>query len=168
MSEPYVGEIRIFAGNFAPEGWAFCDGSLMSIAENSTLFQLIGTTYGGDGENTFGLPNLSGRIPFATGGSNNLIIGELAGAESVALTTGELPAHNHTAQASGAAATSASPAGNVSAAWGDSPYAADQPNATMDPSVISSAGGSQPHENRPPFLAMSFIISLFGIFPSQN
>jgi microcystin-dependent protein len=168
VSEPYVGEIRIFAGNFAPEGWSFCNGSLLAIAENPTLFDLIGTTYGGDGVNTFALPNLSGRIPFAAGGTNSLIIGELAGTESVTLTTGQVPTHNHTAQASGAAAASVSPAGNVSAAWGDSPYTSDPPNATMDPNVISSSGGGQPHENRPPFLATSFIISLFGIFPSQN
>jgi microcystin-dependent protein len=166
MSSPFVGEIRLFAGNFAPQGWAFCNGALMSIAENEVLFDLIGTTYGGDGQTTYALPNLASRIPFADGGVG--VIGELGGVESVTLLGNQIPAHTHPVQASNQPATATTPAGNVWATWGDQPYVADAPNTAMDLGAISVVGGNQPHENRAPFLAVTFIISLFGIFPSQS
>jgi microcystin-dependent protein len=166
MSSPFVGEIRLFAGNFAPQGWAFCNGQLMSIADSEVLFNLIGTTYGGDGVETFALPNLASRIPFADGGLG--VIGQLGGAESVTLLNSQLPAHTHAVQASNQPATSTTPAGNVWSTWGDQPFVQDAPNTTMDPAAVSVGGGGQPHENRPPFVALTFIISLFGIFPSQS
>ena len=164
MSSPYVGEIRIFGGNFNPAGWARCDGSLMPISENETLFNLIGTTYGGDGEETFALPNLVSRIPFGDGGT--LQNAQSGGEEQVAITTQTMPSHTHPAQASTNPATSTTPTGNVWAASGDSAYSTNAPDVVMDPAAVSTAGGSQPHENRPPFVAMTFIISLFGIFPT--
>jgi microcystin-dependent protein len=166
MGSPYLGEVRLFAGNFAPVNWAFCNGQLLSIAQNEALFALIGTTYGGDGISTFALPNLGGRIPFGDGGSR--VIGTSAGLESVTLTTPQLPPHEHTVNASGDAATSTSPAGNVWASWSDTPYSGASPTTSMDPAGVAVSGGSQPHENRPPYLALSFIIALEGIFPSQN
>jgi microcystin-dependent protein len=170
VATPFIGEIRIFAGNFAPVGWAFCAGQTMAITENEELFTLIGTTYGGDGENTFNLPNLSGRIPLHQGRATSgdvFTIGQLAGEENVTLTQQQLPSHNHTAQASGAAATVTSPSGNVWAEWGDAPYVAGDPAVSMDPQGISAAGNTQPHDNMPPYLALSYIIALEGIFPSQ-
>jgi microcystin-dependent protein len=166
MGQPYVGEIRVFAGNFAPEGWALCDGSLLAISEFDTLFNLIGTTYGGDGQTTFALPNLASRVPFGDGGTE--VIGQQGGVESVTLTTQQIPSHTHAAQASSQAASATSPAGNVWATWGDQPYTAPPPNTTMDQTSIGGAGGNQPHENRPPFLALTFIISLYGVYPSPN
>jgi microcystin-dependent protein len=172
MGTPFVGEIRLFAGNFAPQGWAFCDGSLMAIADNDTLFSLIGTTYGGDGTNTFGLPDLRGRVPVhqGTGAGTSVTIGENGGTESVTLTTQQMPTHQHAFQASNAVGGASSPASNV--------FAQGPPGGvqvyTQDNSVIPSGtpvsadGGGQPHENRQPLLAVSFIISLFGIFPSQS
>jgi microcystin-dependent protein len=171
MTQPYVGEIRLFGGNFAPAGWAFCNGQLLSIADNDALFALIGTTYGGDGQNTFALPDLQGRLPFHMGtgtSGTQMVIGQKAGEEQVALTTQQIPQHAHTVQASSAAGSSTSPAGNVWASFGDSAYSSAVPNAQMDPTVIGQTGGSQPHDNMPPFLALSFIISLFGIFPSRS
>lgn len=169
MAQPYVGEIRIFAGNFAPVGWAFCQGQLLAITENEVLFQLIGTTYGGDGQATFQLPDLRGRFPIHQG--NGLVIGEIAGTETVTLTTQELPGHTHGAVASGA--------GNVvspqNAYWSTDPFgntaAYTTPTATppnMNANAIGNTGGSQPHENRQPYLAVNFIISLFGVFPTQT
>jgi microcystin-dependent protein len=166
MSNPYVGEIRIFGGNFAPSGWAHCDGSLLAISDNDVLFNLIGTTYGGDGEETFALPNLSSRIPFGDGGTRaNASSG---GEEQVAITPQTMAGHTHPAQASSNAATSTTPAGHVWAASGDSGYSTGAPDVVMDPSAVAFNGGSLPHENRPPLVAMTFIISLFGIFPSQT
>jgi microcystin-dependent protein len=166
MTTPFVGEVRMFAGTFAPQGWAFCNGQTMSIAQNPTLFTLIGTTYGGDGVNTFNLPNLGSRLPF--GGDGSRPVGTSAGEESVMLTTQQIPAHEHPVQASGDAASQTSPAGNTWASWGDTPYSGGSPNTSMDPVAVASTGGGQPHENRPPFLALTFIIALQGIFPSQN
>jgi len=167
MSQPYVGEIRMFAGNFAPLGWAFCDGQLLSIAENEVLFQLIGTTYGGDGVQTFNLPDLQGRLPIHQG--PGFILSQRAGFESVTLTANQIPFHSHQPLASNAAADSTNPANAV---WGVATqarsYAAPPGDGAMNPAAIQNAGGSQPHANMPPFLAVSFIISLFGIFPSQN
>ncbi len=164
MSEPFVGEIRMFGGNFAPVGWAFCNGALMSIAEFTVLFQLIGTTYGGDGQNTFALPDLRGRLPLHQG--NSFVIGQLAGTETVTLITGQMPQHTHQVVARTTAAA-ASPSGNVYGGNTDSIYSAT-PTAPMNAAMIGLGGGSQPHSNMMPYLAVNFIISLEGIFPSQN
>lgn len=166
MSDPYIGEVRIFGGVFAPAGWAFCDGALLSIAQNDALFNLIGTTYGGDGQETFAVPNLASRIPLGVGTTH--VLGQLAGAEEVTLTTGQLPAHTHQVNASDNAATSTSPAGNVWANWGEEQYAAATPTAAMDPAGVSTVGQNLPHDNRAPYLGLSFIISLFGIYPSPS
>jgi microcystin-dependent protein len=168
MGNPYVGEIRMFAGNFAPLGWMFCQGQLIPISENDTLFTLIGTTYGGDGQSTFALPNLQSRIPMhmGTGGGGTYIIGQMAGEEQVTLTTSQLPAHNHVPQANSDTGTQTSPAGNVWANSANFPYSNNAPAASMDQGAIGLAGGSQPHDNMIPFLAINFIISMFGIFPT--
>jgi len=172
MSSPYVGEIRIFAGNFAPVGWAFCDGSLMAISENETLFNLIGTTYGGDGQSTFALPDLRGRAPIhqGTGGGSSYFIGQMAGVESVTLTTNQIPAHSHVPQAAIGAAgdPTDSPANNVWSGWTGGQFTTQDPSVGLSAAAVGSAGGSQPHDNLPPFLAINFIISLFGVFPSQT
>jgi microcystin-dependent protein len=170
MSDPYIGEIRMFAGNFAPAGWAFCNGQLMPISENDALFTLIGTTYGGDGQETFGLPNFAGRVPVhqgqGSGISQNYIIGEVAGVESVTLSTQQMPVHNHALMASTAGGTSTNPADHVLASPPSATaYLTDTPSTALASSTLSPVGGSQPHENMPPYLAVSFIISLFGIYP---
>jgi microcystin-dependent protein len=173
MSQPFVGEIRLVGFNFAPAGWAFCNGQLMAISENETLFNLIGTTYGGDGQNTFALPNLQSRVIIHQGqgpGLSNYIIGENAGVETVTVTTAQLPIHNHTANCSSSAGSESSPVGHIwsaDAAGLTAEYSNIQ-NGQMNAAAIGQSGGSQPHENRMPFLAMNYIISLFGIFPSQN
>jgi len=169
MAQPYVGEIRMFAGNFAPAGWMFCEGQLLPISENETLFQLIGTTYGGDGQSTFALPDLRGRIPLHQG--NGFILAETGGAEEITLTISQIPAHSHPALCSINTATGTSPNGTVLAAPPDVntlPYGTDQPPGTLHPSTISPVGGSQPHTNFQPYLCVNFIISLFGIFPSPT
>jgi microcystin-dependent protein len=169
MSSPYVGEIRMFAGNFAPVGWALCQGQLIAISENETLFQLIGTTYGGDGVNTFALPNLSSRVPVHVG--PGFALGQAAGAESVTLTTSQIPAHSHVPQCSTSAVSppnASSPANNVWAQSVLNNYSSDAPSSPMNAAACGSAGGSQPHDNMIPFLVVNFIISLFGIFPSQT
>jgi microcystin-dependent protein len=171
MSQPYVGEIRLFGGNFAPQGWAFCDGSTLAISEFEVLFNLIGTTYGGDGQSTFNLPDLRGRLPVHMGTSNlgsTYVIGQRAGEEQVTLTTGQLPIHTHVPQANTGTGTEASPAGNVWAGSANLPYKAGTPGAAVAPQAVQGAGGGLPHDNMVPFLAVNFIISLFGIFPSQN
>ena len=171
MSQPYVGEIRMFAGNFAPAGWLFCEGQLLPISDNETLFNLIGTTYGGDGQSTFGLPDLRGRLPLhmGTGGGSTYTLAETGGVETVTLTTPQLPAHNHAYLATTTVATQASPSGQV---IGQSTvakmYISANPTATQAANSIGSTGGSQPHDNFQPYLCVYFIISLFGIFPSQN
>jgi microcystin-dependent protein len=171
MSDPYVGDIRIFGGNFAPLGWAFCDGSLLQISENEVLFQLIGTTYGGDGQETFGLPDLRGRVPIHMGqgaGLSNRILGEVGGVESVTLTTQQIPSHNHGVGAA-SGATGTTPAGAVpGAVTAGARYFAGSPSDTVPMANSGAAGGSQPHDNMAPFLCVSFIISLFGVFPSQT
>jgi microcystin-dependent protein len=172
MGEPFVGEIRMFAGNFPPSGWAFCNGQTMPISENETLFNLIGTTYGGDGQETFNLPDLQGRVPMHAGTGKDGItytLGEKAGTESVTLTTQQIPVHNHAFVASQAIAGQANASGNVNAQsasidW----YIEDTPSVNMSANSITSAGGSQPHENLQPYLVIDFILSLFGVFPSQN
>ena len=172
MAQPYVGEIRMFAGNFAPAGWMLCEGQLLPISENETLFQLIGTAYGGDGEETFGVPNLSGRVPVHQGqgpGLTNRTIGELGGVETVTLTTGQLAGHSHALLASKNVGTNSNPGGQVLATGTNVLlFRAIAPNSPMAANVIGPDGGSQPHENLMPYLAISFIISLFGIFPSPT
>ena len=167
MAQPYVGEIRMFAGNFAPAGWMFCEGQLLPISENETLFQLIGTTYGGDGQSTFALPDLRGRIPIHQG--NGFILAETGGAEEITLTVNQIPTHSHPWLASSAAAGSKLPSGGVPAlAQGDFYSTSTSANFNMSPQAISSTGGSQPHTNFQPYLCVDFIISLFGIFPSPT
>ena len=167
MAQPYVGEIRMFAGNFAPAGWQFCEGQLLPISENETLFQLIGTTYGGDGESTFAMPDLRGRLPLHAG--NGFILAETGGAEEVTLTVQQIPGHNHAVLASSANASAAVATGNVPATTPNyTPYVAVAPNTTLNPQSIGSTGGSQPHTNLQPYLCVNFIISLFGIFPSPT
>lgn len=173
MGQPYVGEIRMFGGNFAPVGWMFCDGQLLPISENETLFVLIGTTYGGDGQETFALPNLQSRVPIHQGtGLSTYVLAQTGGFESVTLNTSQIPAHNHPMQATNTGAQllpsnaiMAKPRGSQS---GLRTYSAAAPNTTLHPQSISPAGGSQPHDNFMPTLAVSFIISLFGIFPSPT
>lgn len=179
MSTPYVGEIRIFAGNFAPVGWAFCDGQQMAIAENETLYQLIGTTYGGDGVSTFNMPDMRGRAPvhWGTSAGQTYALGQKAGAETVTLTNLQLPQHAHSVLSSTTPATSNTP-GATSIFADVGPAAAVAMNAyvpynganqvTLASASVTPAGGSQPHENMQPYLGLNFIISLYGIFPSQN
>ncbi len=167
MAQPYVGEIRMFAGNFAPVGWMFCEGQLLPISENETLFQLIGTTYGGDGENTFALPDLRGRIPIHQG--NGFILAETGGVETVTLTTSQIPAHTHPFIASSNSGSTNIPDNNIYAATtGFDLYISDPDGPTFNTSAVTSAGGSQPHYNMMPYLCVNFIISLFGIFPSPT
>jgi microcystin-dependent protein len=168
MSDPYIGEIRMFAGNFAPAGWAFCEGQLLPISENDALFTLIGTTYGGDGESTFALPDLRGRLPIHQG--SGFTLGVQGGAEEITLTVDQIPAHSHPLFASTANGTSPNPQGNVPAQTptGIAPYIQDVPSAGMAAGAIGPVGGSQPHTNFQPYLCLSFIISLYGIFPTQS
>lgn len=167
MAQPYVGEIRMFAGNFPPAGWMFCQGQLLPISEYEVLFQLIGTTYGGDGQLTFALPDLRGRIPIHQG--NGVFLAETGGAEEITLTSNQIPAHSHSALANGTTATQNAPATNVpaQAATVDA-YVTGGPFLGLSPASIGSVGGSQPHSNFQPYLCIHFIISLFGIFPSQT
>ena len=167
MAQPYVGEVRMFAGNFAPAGWMFCDGSLLAISENETLFQLIGTTYGGDGESTFALPDLRGRVPIHMGGG--FVLAETGGVEEVTLTAQQIAAHTHPFLGSTGNGTQASPQNNVLASSTlIKPYALETADAGMAPQAVSTVGGSQPHSNFQPYLCVDFIISLFGIFPSPT
>ena len=167
MAQPYVGEIRMFAGNFAPAGWMFCEGQLLPISENETLFQLIGTTYGGDGQSTFALPDLRGRLPIHQG--NGFILAETGGAEEITLTVNQIPAHTHPLLASAGPGNANAPAGNIT---GESSavkiYVSEVPTANLNPSAVTPVGGSQPHTNFQPYLCVDFIISLFGIFPSAT
>jgi microcystin-dependent protein len=170
MAQPYIGEIRMFAGNFAPAGWMFCEGQLLPISENDTLFVLIGTTYGGDGQETFALPDLRGRIPIHQG--NGFILAETGGAEETTLTVNQIPAHSHAMLATSSDASTTAPGPSTTFARTAlstiTPYGSDAPSATMSPSMVGSLGGSQPHTNFQPYLGMNFIISLFGIFPSPT
>lgn len=167
MAQPYVGEIRIFAGNFAPAGWMFCEGQLLSISENETLFNLIGTTYGGDGQSTFALPDLRGRLPLHMG--NGFVLAETGGVEQVTLTAQQIPAHSHPLRAADVNGDQIDPTNNVLArSFSVVPYINDPPNGNMSAAAISSVGGSQPHENFQPYLCVNFIVSLFGIFPSPT
>ncbi len=170
---PYIGQITLVGFNFAPQGWALCNGQLLQISQNDALFALIGTTYGGDGQNTFALPNLQSRIPIHQGqgsGTSNYVLGQLSGTESVSLTVAQLPSHGHTAQCLSASSTSKSP---VAAIWGrattDTPYQSAEVGAgSMAAGAIGPAGGNQPHPNLMPYQALNYIIALAGVFPSQS
>jgi len=170
MAQPYVGEIRMFAGNFAPAGWMFCEGQLLPISEYETLFNLIGTTYGGDGQSTFALPDLRGRIPVHMG--SGFTLAETGGVEEVTLTVSQIPAHSHALLATSNNAGTANGPGNVLAQNTTyEPYISPSSfpaNTALAPSTVSSTGGSQPHSNFQPYLCVDFIISLFGIFPSPT
>jgi microcystin-dependent protein len=167
MAQPYVGEIRIFAGNFAPAGWMFCEGQLLPISENETLFQLIGTTYGGDGESTFALPDLRGRVPVHFG--NGYTLAETGGAEEVTLTVAQIPAHSHPLVATTSLTTTAPAANNLLAqSTTSNVYTRFAPQTALQANSVGLTGGSQPHTNFQPYLCVDFIISLYGIFPSQT
>ena len=173
MSDPFVGEIRMFGGNFAPVNWAYCNGALIAISQNEVLYTLIGTTYGGDGVNTFGLPDLRGRTPVHQGtglGLSTCVLGQLAGSESVTLTPAQYPAHTHAFSASTDVGSVHGPGGDVLAGSATiKAYTDSAPNVSLNPAALApSGGGAQPHDNMQPFLCISFIICLYGIFPSQN
>jgi microcystin-dependent protein len=166
MSDSYIGEIRMFAGNFAPAGWSFCEGQLMPISENDALFALLGTTYGGDGQETFALPDLRGRLPIHFGGG--MSTGESGGAESVTLTVNQLPTHSHALMASTNTATQTTPNTTVlGTPTAIDLYRVGSASSPMASQLATPVGGSQPHDNSQPYLCISFIISLFGIYPSQ-
>ncbi|SRR5258708_25215578 len=174
MSQPYVGEIRMFAGNFAPAGWMLCQGQVLPISENESLFQLIGTTYGGDGQTTFALPDLQSRVPVhmgtLSGTGTTFQIGAKAGEEQVTLAVNQIPTHTHVASCYPVAGNSASPSGARWASSSDTainPYASTAPDSSLNTAAIGNNGGSQPHDNMIPFLVINFIISLSGIFPHQ-
>jgi len=170
MGTPYVGEIRMFGGNFAPAGWMFCSGQLLPISEYETLFNLIGTTYGGDGQNTFALPNLQSRVPIhqGSGGGGIYSLAETGGQETVTLITQQIPSHTHAPLAQSGSGSS-SPTGSVWAASAtQNIYTDAAPSIAMNAQAIGLTGGNQPHDNMMPYLAVNFIISLFGIFPSPN
>ena len=172
MAQPYIGEIRLFASNFAPQNWLFCHGQLLPISENDALYQVIGTRYGGDGESNFALPDLRGRIPlhFGVGPDTlNYPISQMAGTETVTLTTQQIPVHTHPVLASTGPGSVNSPTNNVigvSAAV--KVFIEDEPVVNMNAGAVGPAGGSEPHENCQPFLGINYIISLFGIFPTPT
>jgi microcystin-dependent protein len=165
MSEPFLGEIKIISWNFPPRGWAFCNGQLMAINANQALFSILGTTYGGDGRTTFGLPNFQGRVPVHVG--NGIQLGERGGEATHTLNISEMPAHTHVPLASSAAPSVADPTGNTWPTRANA-YSTAGPNTSMNPADILPTGGNQPHENMPPYLVLNFIIALQGIFPSRN
>jgi microcystin-dependent protein len=174
MSQPYVGEIRMFGGNFAPAGWMFCEGQLLPISEYETLFNLIGTTYGGDGQSTFALPDLRGRVPVHSGSFSglSLALGQSGGVENVTLTVNQIPSHGHgllaTTGGSVLSPSGALPATASGGVSGLQTYGPTPSNTTLNASSIQNSGNSQPHSNFQPYLCVDFIISMFGIFPSQT
>ncbi len=171
MANPFLGEIRIFPFDFAPVDWAFCDGQILSIEQFTALFALIGTFYGGDGVKTFALPDLRSRVPVDMGQGSGLSLyelGQVGGVENVTLNISEIPAHNHPAGANSAPGTSSRPAGNVPARTKSSAYGAAPDGTTMNAGMIGDAGGSEPHTNIQPYLALNFCIALAGIFPSRE
>jgi microcystin-dependent protein len=176
MSQPFVGEIRMFGFNFVPQGWQACDASLLSISDNSALFALIGTTYGGDGQNTFAVPDLRGRVPIHQGqgpGLSNYVIGQVAGNETITVTPQQMPAHTHAVIATTALASTGTPGSAVipGAVTNDTTYVTDITGLTgipTAPATVTAAGGSQPHENTMPTLTVGYCIALDGIFPSQG
>jgi microcystin-dependent protein len=171
VANPFLGEIRLLPYNFAPQGWAFCNGQLLPITQNTALFSLLGTTYGGNGTNNFALPDLRGRVPISSGqgpGLTNYFLGEVAGSENVTLTSNEMPTHIHQVVANNGPGSATRPAGAVPARTGTSNYAAAPDGTAMNAGMISSAGGSQPHQNLQPLLVLNFCIAMQGIFPSRN
>jgi microcystin-dependent protein len=174
MAQPYIGEIRMFGGTFAPAGWLFCDGSVLAISEYDTLFNLIGTTYGGDGQSTFQLPDLRGRVPIHWGTDSStgssFQIGQAAGTETVTLTTQQIPQHNHLLMATNVAGNKATPVNSILANSQGTfqPYIQESPDNTLSSGALSLTGNGQPHDNMQPFLCVSFIISLYGIYPSPT
>jgi len=173
MSEPFVGEIRMFAGNFAPSGWAFCDGQLLAVSQNDALFSLLGTIYGGDGRTTFGLPDSRGRVPVHAGSGPGLsprALGSKSGAEKVTLTVNQLPSHAHPLQATGSQGDSQQPVGRALAPTGGlvDAFSEDFDAEAMAAAAVSATGGSRSHTNLAPFLCVHFIIALFGIYPSRH
>jgi microcystin-dependent protein len=173
MAEPFLGELRIMSFNFAPKGWATCDGQLMLISQNQPLFSLLGTTFGGDGRVNFGLPNLKGRTPVHRGGPNNLTMGEAFGEATHTLTQSQMPQHIHQVNANSSQAPASGgnqPANNKRLAGNDPGFLYSSPSQllAMAPNAVGNAGGSQPHENRQPLLVLNVCIAVQGIFPSQN
>ena len=169
MADPFIGEIRAFGFNFPPRGWATCSGQILPIAQNTALFSLLGTTYGGNGQTTFALPDLRGRVPVHFGqgpGLSNVVLGQQAGSESVTLTSEQMPSHNHAIAASNGAAGASRPSNNFPAAGGA--YATATDGTTMNAGMVRNTGGGQPHENRQPYLGLNICIALAGIFPSRN
>jgi microcystin-dependent protein len=165
MSEPFLGEVKIISWNFPPKGWAFCNGQLLPINQNQALFSILGTTFGGDGRTTFALPNLQGTVPVHTG--DGIILGQKGGEQAHTLNISEMPAHSHFPIGTPVAATLTAAANNLWASDNSNPYTTS-PTATMNPGSVTNTGGSQPHENMPPYLVLNFIIALVGIFPSRN
>jgi microcystin-dependent protein len=174
MSSPLLGEIKMFAGNFAPQGWALCQGQLLSIAQNTALFSILGTTYGGNGTTTFQLPDFRSRVPLGQGqgvGLSPYVIGEVTGTETVTLLSTQIPQHNHTVNAVASGGNQASPASGslaIESTGTSLNYSNAATNSTMNPNMISGGGGGQPHTNIQPILCVTFIIALQGIFPSRN
>jgi microcystin-dependent protein len=165
MSDPYIGEIRMFGGNFAPVGWLLCQGQLLSISQYDALFNLIGTTYGGDGQQTFALPNLQSRMPMHVG--SGYVLGQVGGTESVTLNTNQLPVHTHAPVGSNSA-NGVSPNGMYWANYANTMYSSQAPAAPMAPNALSPSGGNQPHDNMSPYLAINFIMAVYGIYPPPN
>jgi len=165
MSEPFLSEIKILSFNFPPKGWAFCNGQILPINQNQALFALLGTTYGGNGQTTFALPNLQGRVPIHMG--NGFTLGQLGGESAHTLNISEVPAHTHTVSASTGTATAPTPSGNIWCSDATNPYGTS-PDSAMNPACVLPTGGSQGHDNMSPYLVLSFAIALQGIFPSQN
>jgi microcystin-dependent protein len=181
MAEPFIAEIRMFGGNFAPRGWALCNGQLLSIQQNTALFSILGTTYGGNGTTNFALPNLQGQVPVHWGsapGGSQYVIGQAAGSENITLITAQIPAHNHNVGVSSAAGDVTSPVNAIAAQINTGSvrtptttalgYTNTAQTGTMPPNTLSLTGGSQPHPNMQPYLCVTFIIALNGIFPSRN
>ena len=171
MSDPFIGEIRLVPYNFAPRGWAFCNGQILAINTNTALFSLLGVTFGGNGQTTCARPDLRGRTPVHAGGSagpglSNVTLGQVAGTETVTLTQNQLPAHGHLAGSTNAGATGNRPAGQFPSAGGS--YGAPSDGGTLNAAFIQNSGGGQPFANRPPYLGLNYIIALEGIFPSRN
>ena len=171
MTEPFLGEIRLFPYNFAPRGWAFCQGQLLSIAQNTALFSLLGTTYGGNGQTTFALPDLRGRVPLSSGqgpGLSFYTLGEQGGVENVTLIQQQMPAHNHPLQVNNSGSATGRPSGGYPGQTSTNTYAPSPDGTTFAAQAVSNSGGGQPHENRQPYLALNYCIALEGIFPSRN
>lgn len=171
MTEPFLGELRLFPYNFAPRGWAFCQGQILSIAQNTALFSLLGTTYGGNGQTTFGLPDLRGRVPISQGqgpGLSSYSLGEVGGVENVTLIQQQMPQHNHLVSVNNQGSSTGRPSGGYPGQTSGNTYAPSPDGSTFAPQAVTNTGNSQPHENRPPYLALNWCIALEGIFPSRN